>query len=48
MLKKITLVAFFVVFGAVGYAGAASAHTSKVTTPRPVVPQGLCPLFMCY
>lgn len=47
MLKKITLVTLFVVSAAMGFVGAASAHTAKVTTPKPIVPQGLCPWLMC-
>ena len=47
MLKKITLVALLSVFGAVGYAGAASAHVTKAKAVGPIVPQGLCPWAGC-
>jgi len=45
MLKKIVLVALFVVSAAVGATRTVSAHPTKAPVPK--APQGFCPPFVC-
>jgi hypothetical protein len=44
MLKKITLVALFVVSAAVAATGTVFAHGAATKVPVPTAPQGICPM----